>query len=56
MMEYVVITDDSESGLEGKVNYQLKQGWKLIGGVSVAVSWDSEDIFHERYAQAMILE
>ena len=58
MLEYCVLTDDTESGLEERVNLQLAEGWSLQGGVAVGVvRLDSTDLRGQswmyEYAQAM---
>lgn len=35
-MKYALLCDPSSSGLETQVITNLKQGWKLLGGVTVS--------------------
>jgi hypothetical protein len=49
--EYRVIRSYKTSTLEDEVNWYLKNGWVLVGGVSVAVDRDTGKT---EFAQAMI--
>lgn len=53
---YMLIKEDSEGALERSVDEELAKGWKLQGGVSVALAVDSEGIHHTVFAQAMTLD
>lgn len=54
-MEYEILKDDSWIKLQELVNIKLKGGWKLQGGVSVALS-ESDEYRYVIYAQAIIFE
>lgn len=49
----VLVANDSED-LDEKVNKYLADGWRLQGGVSVAMHIDEKESLYERYAQAMV--
>ncbi len=50
-MEYIILKgDNSISELRKKVNEKIKEGYKPIGGIAVAVDPD----FNHEYCQAMI--
>lgn len=52
-MKYVILTGDTEAQLMAKVAEHLAKGWRLQGGVSVAVTED-ETCYAVLYAQAMV--
>ena len=51
-MEYKILVNTDRRALENVVESYLDQGWKLQGGVSIAVMRDNDD----GYAQAVIKE
>lgn len=44
---YSVASDYSILNLIDKVNKSLKEGWELVGGISVAISPGSESRYHQ---------
>ena len=51
-MKYKVIANSSLETFEQEVNNHIKQGWELLGGVSVSIS-ESDEYCYMLYAQAM---
>ncbi len=61
--QYRIVTAEEPIDLARQVNYFFAQGWKLQGGVSVAITYIPESegrdiypVFRYEFAQAMILE
>lgn len=56
-MEYMILHRDNSADLAEEVNRAISNGWKPLGGVSVAMAPLSEaDTYHLVYVQAMIRE
>jgi hypothetical protein len=49
-MEYIVVFGDSKLEFEKDVASYLRQGWELVGGVSIS-QWQNYSI---KYAQALV--
>lgn len=48
--EYTILSNSSYAALSGEVMIKLDEGWKLQGGVAIAVNSKNEN----SYAQAMV--
>lgn len=55
-MEYTIVWGYSLTVLVKKVNGLIEEGWKPIGGVSVAVVEETTMPFKREYYQAIIKE
>jgi hypothetical protein len=52
-MKYLILTADSPTELEKKVEEALSHGWKLQGGVSMVIYTTAAG---GKYTQAMVLD
>jgi len=52
-MQYTVVEEFRQKQFEIEVNYKLQEGWKLQGGVSIAVNPQTNTTY---FAQAFIKE
>ena len=48
--EYTILSNSSYAALSGEVMIKLDEGWKLQGGVAIAVNRKNENT----YAQSMV--
>ena len=48
--EYTILSNSSYAALSGEVMIKLDEGWKLQGGVAIAVNSKNENT----YAQSMV--
>jgi hypothetical protein len=50
--KYTIVSDQSIPGLEKEVNSYLKEGYMLVGGISVHVN-TSSGVYYYRFFQAV---
>ena len=53
---YKVLIANGSSNLTSQVNLHLKEGWELVGGVSVTNYYDKDDKLTFQYVQAICKE
>lgn len=53
MTAYDVIISENVQALIHDVNIRLKDGWELVGGISISIS-ESDDFTYRHYAQALM--
>lgn len=54
MQEYMVVTNESLTDFVQLVAEKRRHGWKLQGGVSIAICADRKGNLITKYAQAMV--
>jgi hypothetical protein len=54
MTFYRVISASGENQIKKEVEEALKHGWICQGGISMSITFDRKDNYHEQFSQAMI--
>jgi hypothetical protein len=53
VLEYKIVSDDCPDIMQKAVNDCLRQGWRLLGGISCALS-ESDEYYYALYAQSLV--